>query len=141
MFPLGSFVLGRPFGISCLESCVCALSFGICRFGPFVFSHNIYVLGILSSCPWVMLLQCWTWSISGPLSPRRKILFHCCWLCHRNLKTILMKHTKTLCFFNVVSGNVGNTQWFSSHVNEKVWKRNVVFNLISENNLKSKKIT
>ena len=39
-----------------------------------VSSHNIYVLGILSSCPWVMVLQCWTSSISNPLSPRRIVV-------------------------------------------------------------------
>ena len=32
------------------------------------------VLVSLSPCPWVVLLQCWTWSISGPLSPRQIII-------------------------------------------------------------------
>ena len=35
-----------------------------------VSSHNVYVLGILSSCPWVMLLQCWTSLISNPMCPQ-----------------------------------------------------------------------
>ena len=39
-----------------------------------VSSHNIYVLGILSSCPGVMALYYLTGSVSGPLSPRQMIL-------------------------------------------------------------------
>ena len=59
-----------------------------------IFIHNVYVMGILSSCPWVMSMQCWETSIPVSLSTRLLAILFVLGLCHQTEKIYDMSPPK-----------------------------------------------